>query len=358
MASHITPKYIEIANLLRAAIETKRYTNKIPGERALAETYSVSYMTVRKAVDLLVNEGLLTREAQKGTFVQTTPKKNRHRLIGFFLDQGIKNGISSSYYSLIFNALVKEAGKRGCEIIFFTDEDPETFERTLKRLDGVIASCREDIDALILSMAEKLPVVTIDNHSANKTIPSVSLENFDALVSSVSLLAELGHKQIGFMRGLANSDVGRDRYAGYVHGIQRNGLTLDDTLIYNGDFSFESGRSGIKHFLDLGTLPSALICANDEMALGAIKELKKHNLNVPADVSITGFDDIDVAGQVTPALTTLKAPTDDIAANALSLLNDLVIGKDIAQKSVILPCQLIVRETCSTPSKPSMKKTG
>lgn len=354
----ITPKYIDVANQLRVAIKSKRFTGKIPGERALAQTYNVSYMTVRKAVDVLVKEGVLAREAQKGTFVQTSPKKNRQRLIGFFLDKEIKSGISSSYYSLIFNALAKEAGKRGCEIIFFTDEDTDSFARTLERLDGVIATCREDIDAQILSMAEKLPVVTIDNHSANKTIPSVSLENFDALVSSVNLLAELGHKQIGFMRGLTNSDVGRDRYAGYVHGLQRNGLTLDETLIYNGDFSFESGRSGIKHFLDSGTLPSALICANDEMALGAIKELKKHNLHVPADVSITGFDDIDVAGQVTPALTTLKAPTDDIAAHALSLLNDLVTGKDIAQKSVTLPCQLIVRETCSTPATPSMKKTG
>jgi LacI family repressor for deo operon, udp, cdd, tsx, nupC, and nupG len=186
----------------------------------------------------------------------------------------------------------------------------------------------------------------------------VTLENFDALVSSVNLLAELGHTRIGFMRGLTDSDVGRDRHAGYVHGIQRNHLKLEEELIYNGDFSFESGRLGIKNFLDNGTLPTALICANDEMALGAIKELKKHNLRVPDDVSITGFDDIDVAGQVTPALTTLKAPTKDIAANALSLLNDLVTGKDIAQKSITLPCKMIVRETCSTPLKTSVKKTG
>ena len=358
MVNNITPKYIEVANQIRVAIQTKRYTGKLPGERALAESHNVSYMTVRKAVDLLVEEGLLVREAQKGTFIQTTPKKNRHRLIGFFLDRNIKNGISSSYYSLIFKSLVKEAGERGCEIIFFNDEDPNSFIRTLKRLDGVIATCREDTDKIILSMAEKLPVVTIDNNSANKTIPSVTLENFDALVSSVNLLAELGHTRIGFMRGLADSDVGRDRHAGYVHGIQRNHLKLEEGLIYNGDFSFESGRLGIKNFLDKGTLPTALICANDEMALGAIKELKKHNLRVPDDVSITGFDDIDVAGQVTPALTTLKAPTKDIAANALSLLNDLVTGKDIAQKSITLPCKMIVRETCSTPLKTPVKKTG
>ena len=358
MPSEITPKYIEVANLLRSSIKTKRYTHKMPGERALAETHNVSYMTVRKAVDLLVNEGLLVREAQKGTFILASPKKNRQRLIGFFLDKNIQNGISSSYYSLIFKALVKEANQRGCEIVFFNDEDPDSFSRTLKRLDGVIATCREDIDNTIVSMAEKLPVVTIDNNSANKTIPSVTLENFDALVSSVNLLAELGHSRIGFMRGLIDSDVGRDRHAGYLYGIQRNDLQIDEELIFNGDFSFESGISGIKYFLNKGTLPTALICANDEMALGAIKELKKNNLEVHRDVSITGFDDIDVAEQVTPALTTLKVPTDEIARNALHLLNNLVTGKEIAQKSITMPCNLIIRETCSTPAKTSLEKTG
>jgi len=343
-----TPKYALAERYIRRAIKTKQFVRKLPGERTIAKELGYSYMTVRKAIDNLVGEGLLYRIPTKGTFVaDENGARNRTRTIGYFLDSGIEAGISSPYYSLIFNAIEKEAANHGYSVVYFSDIGENKLREILQKLDGVIATCFPRIEHVIQEMSEYVPLVVIDNSSADKAIPSVIIDNFNAEVDSVDYLCTLAHARIGFMTGLEDSDVGKNRYGGYERGLTRNKISVDPELVYRGDYSFEAGAQGAEYFLALDAQPTAIICANDSMALGAMRRIQQANLKVPADISVVGFDDIDIASQISPALTTVAAPIADIATHSFNILARLIAGEDVDNRHVALPAQLVIRQTCA-----------
>jgi LacI family transcriptional regulator len=344
-----TPKYILVEEHIRQAIKQKKVVDKLPGERNLARELGFSYMTIRKAIDNLVNEGVLYKIPTKGTYV-ADPKtlKPKTKTIGYFLDSSIKAGLSSPYYSLIFDALEKEATRHGYSLVYFSDQDDGTkLTSVLKKLDGVIVSCFRRIEPVIQTIKDIVPVVVIDNSAADKTIPSVIIDNFSAQIQAVECLCNLGHQRIGFMTGLEDSDVGRDRYEGYKSGLSKKGIESDEALVFRGDYSFQSGIDGADYFLKLDNLPTAIMCANDSMALGAINKLHGAGLNVPMDVSIIGFDDIVIANQIIPPLTTISAPINEIAACSFNMLESLIVGKTLENRHVALFAGLVIRETCA-----------
>ncbi len=354
--SNDTPKYQQVEQHIRQAIKQRTIVDKLPGERTLAKELGVSYMTLRKAIENLVAEGLLYKIPTKGTFVATgrdQRNKKRHSTVGYFLDSSITSGISSPYYSLIFNALEKEASSHGYSLIYFSDTSESNLRAALDRLDGVIATCFPRNEDIIQDIKDAIPVVVIDNAASDKSIPSVIIDNFNADVQSVDYICSLGHKRIGFMCGLSDSDIGKNRFAGYQKGLHKNGIEVDERLVYRGDYSFKSGIYGAEYYLGMQKdRPTAIICANDSMALGAIRKLLHEGFEVPGDFSIVGFDDIEVASQIVPALTTVAAPIEAIAHQSFAMLLDLINGKTPASQHIALPAQLVVRQSCS-----ELKKT-
>jgi len=149
------------------------------------------------------------------------------------------------------------------------------------------------------------------------------------------------------MTGLGDSDVGKNRYAGYQSGLSNNGLELNDKLVFKGDYSFESGSNGADYFLSLKNPPTAIICANDAMAIAVIREAGQRGLNVPDDISVMGFDDISVASHITPPLTTLAAPIEEIAELAMNMLSKLINGEKFETKHIALSAKPVVRGSCA-----------
>ena len=146
-------------------------------------------------------------------------------------------------------------------------------------------------------------------------------------------------------------DVGKDRYAGYKSGLNSHGIKLNENLVFRGNYSFESGAQGADYFLSLKKTPTAIICANDTMAIAATRKIIQYGLNVPDDISIIGFDDITVAAQIHPALTTVSAPIDKIAELALNMLISQMQNKEIDNKHIALPAKLVIRDTCTSVRK-------
>jgi len=352
--SESTPKYILVENHIKLAIKKKQLVDKLPGERTLALELGVSYMTIRKSIENLVSQGVLFKVPTKGTFVNHEKiQRRKNRTIGYFLDASMIAGISSPYYSLIFNAIEKVAAKDGYSVVYFSDNSVDNLSRTLDKVDGVIATCFPRIESIILKIKQSVPIVVIDNSAADKTIPSIIIDNFNADVESVDYVCSLGHDRIGFMTGLEDSDIGKSRYAGYQHGLSKNDIPLDETLVYRGNYSYEAGILGAEYFLTLDKLPTALICANDAMALGAIQRFSQEGLNIPKDISIVGFDNIEVASQIVPSLTTIAAPINEIANHAFAILKDLIDGKTIEHQHIALPAHLIIRDSCAEVKKAS-----
>lgn len=344
------PKYILVEDHIKNAIKQRIITDKLPGERVLAKELGFSYMTIRKAIDNLVNAGILYKIPTKGTYVaDLKASKQKTRTIGYFLDSSIDSGLSSPYYSLIFNALEKAAADHGYSLVYFTDADHAKLINVLRKLDGVIASCFHRIESIIQTIKEIVPVVVIDNSAADKTIPSVIIDNFSAQIEAVDYLCSLGHEHIGFMTGLEDSDVGKNRYEGYKSGLGKHAINVNEALVFRGDYSYQSGIDGADYFLSLDQPPTAIMCANDSMALGAMKRLHEAGLEAPDNISVIGFDDIVVASQINPPLTTIAAPINQIAERSFSMLEYLITGKSLENRHVALAAELVIRQTSAGP---------
>ena len=343
------PKHAVAEEAIRQTISRFDVDDKIPGERIFARELGISYMTVRKAVENLVAQGVLYKIPKKGTYVADPGKATgKTRNICYFLDSSIRDGVSSPYYSLIFDALEKEARKNGFNILYFSDISETSVRDTLNSVEGAIISCFPRIEDVVQKLKELMPVVCIDNRSVDKSIPSVVIDNFNAVADAINYLCTLGHERIGFITGLEDSEVGRSRSAGYSSALKGNGIDEDTNLVFRGDYSFETGMKGADHLLSLDRQPTAIMCANDAMAIGAIKIISKHGLSVPNDISVIGFDDIILSSRITPALTTVAAPVTEIAQQSVDMLVAMINGSSVDNRHVILPGELVIRETCAS----------
>ena len=344
----VTPKYVLVQEKIRHAIEHRKIVDRLPGERALAKEYGYSYMTIRRAVENLVAEGWLYKIPMKGTFVaDRTNSRKKTNIIGYFLDSSIVAGLTSPYYSLIFNALQRQATRHGYSLIYFSDIGDSSSFTPIDHMDGAIISCFPRIENIVDEINQHIPVVLIDNSSPDKTKPSVIIDNFNAVRTSVNYLCSIGHKRIGFITGLEDSDVGKNRYAGYKSGLRDNGIRLNEKLVFRGDYSFESGAKGADYFLSLKNPPTAIMCANDAMAIALIRQAAQRGVNVPDNISVIGFDDIAVASQISPALTTLAAPIDQMTEIACNMLIDLIDGEKPEIQHIALPAELVIRDSCT-----------
>ncbi|MBW6513202.1 MAG: GntR family transcriptional regulator [Candidatus Syntrophosphaera sp.] len=343
-----THKYIRIKNRIKDMITTGLLVERLPGERVLASELEVSYMTLRKAVAELVEEGILYKDSTKGTFIGH--KKNNSRItknIGFFLDDSIKEGISSPYYSLVFRSLEEEATNHGYNILFFSDFDDLNPLKNKKKVDGVIICCFPRLEDRIQEIKSFVPIVLLDNIASDKSIPSVTIDNFNSCSHSTEYLLSLGHRRIGFVSGLLDSDVCKDRLLGYKNALARFGLKEDRSLVFKGDYSCESGERAGKYFVSLSEPPTAIVCANDSMAIGALKVIRESGFKIPGDISLIGFDDILLASKVFPTLTTNAAPIAEMARKAVEILLTEMKGGNTDFLHVILQAKLIKRDSCA-----------
>lgn len=340
------PKYIEVKNIIKKKILSGEISGKLPGERILAEQFGYSYMTIRNAVNELVNDGLLYRIERKGTYVSKIDRSvNITGNIGFFLPEKIVGGIYGPYYSLVFHWIEKEASDNGLNLMFFSRLDDLPPLQLKKKVDGVIVAYFPDMRNAIADYSRYLPITCIDNIFDSPHIPSVVFDNFNGIYSSVNYLASLGNKRIGFISGLLDSEIGQKRMDGYLAAVKDCGLDDDPNLIFQGDYDFKKGVEGAEHLLSLDNAPKAIVCANDNMAFGVIRTAAARGLKIPTDLSVIGFDDIEPASHMTPPLTTIHVPLNIMAKASVKNLLDLLNGNTIENPAKIIPTQLIIRDS-------------
>lgn len=144
--------------------------------------------------------------------------------------------------------------------------------------------------------------------------------------------------------GSAGSGGGRDD--GYRRALEEAGLPVRDDLVISGDWTRRGGREAMRELLTRSPRPDAVFCANDLMAIGAMDTVREAGLSIPGDISLVGFDDIDAASLVTPALTTVSNPSYDAGRAAGELLLERISGQAVdGRRTVRLPCRLIERES-------------
>jgi len=175
---------------------------------------------------------------------------------------------------------------------------------------------------------------------------SVYLNHFDAARKAVLHLILKGHKLIAMIKGDSLFPESVDRFDGYRAALQEHGIKPNMNLVQEGNFLLESGYEATLRLFRQDVLrPTAIFCANDEMALGAIRALKSLNIACPREVAVMGFDGIEIGEYVEPRLTTMAQPTHQIAEAATRLLLDQLAGKIKGPVATAVPANLVIRDS-------------
>jgi DNA-binding LacI/PurR family transcriptional regulator len=214
------------------------------------------------------------------------------------------------------------------------------------------------IDTL-LERSLPLPVVAIAGHRKLEGVTNVMLDQRRAAEQELRHLYQLGHRKIGFMRGLSHSSDADDRWECLTTEARHLGLTIPPELVVQLEFQGvtpELGFAPTHQLLDRGVDFTALVCYNDMSAIGAIRALTDRGFRVPADISVVGFDDIQEAAFHNPSLTTIRQPLAQMGVVAARILLQRIRGQASFPDAVPIMPELVIRESTAPPKARRAKR--
>lgn len=331
----------------------------------IAKAAGVSHATVSRALNgnslipektassirSLANEmGYLPSAAARGL------KTNRSRVLGVVVSridnpyfgevvQGIEDALQGAGYSIFVASSNQDCAQEKAIVQAFGEH----------RVDGVIIGSvsfsREHADAL---NKQGIPIVVINNQSPHTYKYSIAHDDIYGSREVTRHLLSLGHTRIAYIGDSRSGRINRDRTRGYQQALQKYGLIPEPDLVINiAGSGIDQGIEGMNALLNLSVLPTAVFCFNDLMAIGALKVLQQKGFDVPAQISLTGFDNISYSAYTSPALTTFDQPKRLIGSEAARLLLDLINRDPDSDGQENHPTQLIrgqllVRESTTT----------
>ncbi len=216
-----------------------------------------------------------------------------------------------------------------------------------KQVDGLLfmggAVTEEHMQAF---KTANVPIVLCATSDESGQIPSVDINHEEAAYDAVKSLLDQGHTRVAMISGtLQDPSLGYARYQGYKRALETAGIAYDDTLVRIGNYRYESGTDAVNYFIGLDSRPTAIFSATDEMAIGAIHGIQDAGLKVPADISVISVDNSRMASMVRPQLTAVAQPMYDIGAVSMRLLTKLMKKENVDHSKVVLPHELVVRQS-------------
>ena len=185
------------------------------------------------------------------------------------------------------------------------------------------------------------PTVLLDVPIYNPNVACVSIDNFQGITAVVEHLANLGHSTIAMLNGDYTSRSAQERFQGFRIGMSKCNLPIRKEIVAFGDYTSECAAPHVRHFIENGA--TAIVCGSDRIVMGVVEELKRLRVLIPAEVSVTGFDDMPFAKQMTPKLTTVRQNRLNLGKNACVALTQLLEGVSVSR--IQLTPELIVRES-------------
>ncbi len=221
-----------------------------------------------------------------------------------------------------------------------------------RRVDGIIlvAACadQESKRRLFTSKEIDTPIVIINNVHQEHIGTSIETDNLQGGKLATRHLLALGHRRIAHIAGPIDEWDGVERQRGYEQALLAAGLAVERGLIVRGDNRPEGGLAAMNRLLALPNPPTAVFCYNDAIALGAMRAAHAAGRSIPADLSVVGYDDIDLAPYLEPPLTTVAQPKREMGAMAVQMVLDLL--KDKPVQDSVLPGRLVIRESTAPPA--------
>jgi len=261
----------------------------------------------------------------------------------------VMSSVDDPFFSRIAKAVEKEISRHGCVMKYSFSASEIDSEDDLKklleefRLDGAVILGRLNRNFYRMIRDSYPHVVYSGLNSISPDFDQVICDGYSSALTAVHYLYTIGHRKIGYVGEKSNED----RFKGYFDALSELELEYDKDIVIQTRLSSDSGYSAVSRLLEKGSLnASALFCANDATAIGAIKALKDNGLWVPDDISVIGIDDIDISQYMSPSLTTVHIPLEEMGrATGRLLMDRLENGSGLPMK-IELPYTLIRRESC------------
>lgn len=339
-----------------------RVTVKDVARRAGVHASTVS-RALNPATRSMVTEAvaLRVREAAKQLGYRPNPiasslRTNRTMTVGVVIPD-----LTNPFFPPVIRGIEDALGTDGyTAIIANTDNDPlreaVTVERMrARRVDGLILATARRHDAVIdACRADGLPLVLVNRTTDADGIAAIVNDDATGIGLAVAHLASLGHHRIAYLGGPLNTSTGSRRESGFRSAMDEAGLTVSEDLVAAADaFREEDGRRGCEALLDGGGGFTAIVTANDMLAVGCYDVFCARGIVCPRDISITGFNDMPFADRLTPSLTTVRVRHYEMGARAGEMLLALLRNDDDAATRISLPAELVVRASTAAPSSHS-----
>jgi LacI family transcriptional regulator len=272
------------------------------------------------------------------------------KLIALFIPD-----ITTTYISEVLHGVSSAAERLNYGLVLYTQgTSSNTTQRTSYYLsllssslvDGVLMVVPRDYEVIVNDLKSRdLSYVIIDHHNGTGSEPSVTATNRKGVRDAMRHLLALGHRRIGFITGRMDIACSHDRLQGYRDALAEVGLPYDEALVREGDFNQPTGFQQAQALFQLNEPPTAIFASNDAMAFGVMDAAKSAGLVIGKDLSIVGFDDVFMASQVYPPLTTVRQPLAEMGEVALDMLVTLLQGRTALTLRRELPTELIIRES-------------
>jgi LacI family transcriptional regulator len=280
----------------------------------------------------------------------------RSQVIGLLV-----HDLGTSYIGEIIRGIDAELAAAQYELMLYTTHRRKTKESayvvTLTRglADGLLLVLPRTPGAYLDTLRQhRFPHVLIDHRGVDEETPAVAAANRQGAYSATEYLIGLGHRRVGFITGAMDQMCAQDRLEGYRAALGDHGVAFDPELVYEGNFFQPLGYVGASALLELPHPPTAIFASNDISAFGVMEAVREHNLRIPEDVSVVGFDDIPQAAHMHPPLTTVRQPLEEMGRIAMHMLLEYIEDPQRPIERVELPTELVLRQSCHPP-KPQTK---
>jgi LacI family transcriptional regulator, galactose operon repressor len=343
-------------------VTSLRTTDRITIEDVAREA-DVSYATVSRVINSKGYVSGETRERVMAAVARTGYVVNRQarglaggrsQVVGLVVPD-----LDTSYIGEIVRGIDEELAAMSYDLMLYTTHQRKhresAFVATLTAglADGLLLVLPTDPNSYLDSFQHRgFPYVLIDHCGGYEQGPSIGGTNRQGAFDATNYLIGLGHRRIGFVTGTMTMGCAVDRLDGYRAALAANGLTLDSTLIVEGDFHQHRGYESARELLALSDPPTAIFASNDVSAFGVMEAVRDAGYRIGEDISVVGFDDIPTATNVHPRLTTVRQPLEEMGRRATRMLLELIENPEQAVERVELPTELVIRDSCRSPASP------
>lgn len=271
---------------------------------------------------------------------------NRSKTIGM-----VVSDLSGAFFGPMMKSAEKVIREAGWQLVVTNSQGQENYEREAidflfnRPVDAMIVTLYAFPETELLQMNRQgTPVVVVNREVQDFTENCIYLDNVYGGYLATKHLLEKGHRNIAHLCGhLTHSDA-QERLSGYKKALAEFGISYDSSLVYEEDYNEAGGHRACRQLLESGAEFTAIFCGNDGIAIGANQELNLHGKSVPEDVSLVGYDDVNFARYLTPALTTIHFPVEEMGAQAAELALKQITNSDTEIKHRLVP-QLIERDS-------------